>query len=168
MANNTGLDEADVEPGDLRTPSLPKRNRSLVTPPVKFRILKIHAAETRPGKRPPRWEAPDFPRQRPAHCPLTRGNVATSPTAGNSCGETRVAGWGARIRTWEWRNQTCCSTQALEQRCPMDQSFTPSVGHHRDRPVSPEPELAPARHRGVGFVVSECMRRPVKQFELSR
>ena len=43
-----------------------------------------------------------------------------------------------------------------------------SVGHHRDRPVSPEPELAPARHRGVGFAVSECMRRPVKQFELSR
>src|SRR5258708_29871140 len=105
MANNTGLDEADVEPGDLRTPSLPKCNRSLVTPPVKFRILKIHAAETRRGKRPPRWEAPDFPRQRPAHCPLTRGNVATSPTAGNSCGETLVAGWGARIRTWEWRNQ---------------------------------------------------------------
>src|SRR6266446_3553148 len=105
MANNTSLDEADVEPGDLRTPSLPKCNRSLVTPPVKFRILKIHAAETRPGKRPPRWEAPDFPRQRPAHCPLTRGNVATSPTAGNSCGETLVAGWGARIRTWEWRNQ---------------------------------------------------------------
>jgi hypothetical protein len=34
-------------------------------------------------------------------------------------------GWGARIRTWEWRNQTCCSTQALEQRCPMDQSFAP-------------------------------------------
>jgi hypothetical protein len=43
-----------------------------------------------------------------------------------------------------------------------------SVGHHRDRLVSPEPELAPARHRGVGFAVSECMRRPVKQFELSR
>src|ERR1700730_2974426 len=99
MANNTGLEEADVEPGDLRTPSLPNRNRSPVTPPVKFRILKIHAAETRPGKRPPRWEAPDFPRQRPAHCPLTRGNVATSPTAGNSCGETLVAGWGERIRT---------------------------------------------------------------------
>src|SRR5260370_33091099 len=49
-------------------PSLPKRNRSLVTPPVKFRILKIHAAETRPGKRTPRWEAPDFPPQRPTHC----------------------------------------------------------------------------------------------------
>src|SRR6266849_1942347 len=105
MANNTGLDEADVEPGDLRTPSLPKRNRSLVTPPVKFRILKIHAAETRAGKRPPRWEAPDFPRQRPAHCPLTLGNVGGCPTTGNHTAETRLAGWGARIRTWEWRNQ---------------------------------------------------------------
>src|SRR6266849_1914333 len=105
MANNTGLDEADVEPGDLRTPSLPKRNRSLVTPPVKFRILKIHAAETRPGKRPPRWEAPDFPRQRPAHCPLTLGNVGGSPTPGNHTAETALAGWGTRIRTWEWRNR---------------------------------------------------------------
>src|SRR5712671_2034064 len=86
-------------------PSLPKRNRSLVTPPVKFQILKIHAAETRPGKRPPRWEAPDFPRQRPAHCPLTLGNVGGSPTPGNHTAETALAGWGARIRTWEWRNQ---------------------------------------------------------------
>src|SRR6266849_320280 len=103
MANNTGLDEADVEPGDLRTPSLPKRNRSLVTPPVKFRILKIHAAETRPGKRPPRWEAPDFPRQRPAHCPLTLGNVGGSPTPGNHTAETRLAGWGGRIRTSAFR-----------------------------------------------------------------
>src|SRR5258705_11403548 len=105
MANNTGLDEADVEPGDLRTPSLPKCKRSLVTPTVKFRILKIHAAETRRGKRPPRWEAPDFPRQRPAHCPLTLGNVGGSPTPGNHTAETALAGWGARIRTWEWRNQ---------------------------------------------------------------
>src|SRR6266851_4200572 len=105
MANNTGLDEADVEPGDLRTRLLPKRNRSLVTPPVKFRILKIHAAETRRGKRPPRWEAPDFPRQRPAHCPLTLGIVGGSPTPGNHTAETALAGWGARIRTWEWRNQ---------------------------------------------------------------
>src|SRR5712672_1510557 len=105
MANNTGLDEADVEPGDLRTRLLPKRNRSLVTPPVKFRILKIHAAETRRGKRPPRWEAPDFPRQRPAHCTLTLGIVGGSPTPGNHTAETALAGWGARIRTWEWRNQ---------------------------------------------------------------
>jgi hypothetical protein len=80
-------------------PSLPKRNRSLVTPPVKFRILKIHAPETRPGKRPPRWEAPDFPRQRPAHCPLTLGNVGGSPTPGTHTAETGLAGWAYRIRT---------------------------------------------------------------------
>src|SRR5260370_34417956 len=73
----------------------------LVTPPVKFRILKIHAAETRPGKRPPRWEALDFPRQRPAHCPLTLGNVGGSPTPGNHTAETGLAGWGARNRSWE-------------------------------------------------------------------
>src|SRR6266478_5437628 len=105
MANNTGLDEADVEPGDLRTRLCQNATGSLVTPPVKFWILKIHAAETRRGKRPPRWEAPDFPRQRPAHCPLTLGNVGGSPTPGNHTAETGLAGWGARIRTWEWRNQ---------------------------------------------------------------
>src|SRR6266478_8534494 len=50
-------------------------------------------------------EAPDFPRQRPAHCPLTLGNVGGSPTPGNHTADTGLAGWGARIRTWEWRNQ---------------------------------------------------------------
>src|SRR5258706_2968069 len=64
-----------------------------------------HAAETRPGKRPPRWEAPHFPRQRPAHCPLTRGNVGGPHTAGNDGAETALVGWGARIRTSVWRNQ---------------------------------------------------------------
>src|SRR6266436_1816920 len=105
MANNTGLDEADIEPGDFRTRLCQNATGLWFTPPVKFRILKIHAAETRPGKRPPRWEAPDFPRQRPAHCPLTLGNVGGSPTPGNHTAETALAGWGARIRTWEWRNQ---------------------------------------------------------------
>src|SRR5260221_3074989 len=56
-------------------------------------------------KTPPQWEAPDFPRQRPTHCPLTLGNVGSSPTPGNHTAETALAGWGARIRTWEWRNQ---------------------------------------------------------------
>src|SRR5712671_2523410 len=68
-------------------------------------LIVVLAAETRPGKRPPRWEAPDFPRQRPAHCPLTLGNVGGSPTPGNHTAESALAGWGARIRTWEWRNQ---------------------------------------------------------------
>src|SRR5229473_7889148 len=45
-----------------------------------------------------------------AHCPLTLGNVGGSPTPGNHTAETGLAGWGARIRTWEWRNQNppCC------------------------------------------------------------
>src|SRR6266478_3465998 len=37
--------------------------------------------------------------------PLTLGNVGGSPTPGNHTAETGLAGWGARIRTWEWRNQ---------------------------------------------------------------
>src|SRR5258706_506804 len=86
------LDEADVGARRPSNPSLPKRNPSLATPPVKFRILKIHAAETRREKRPPRWEAPDFPRQRPAHCPLTLGNVGGSPTPGNHTPENALAG----------------------------------------------------------------------------
>src|SRR5258705_8630208 len=94
-------------PGRPSNPSLPKRNRSLVTPPVKFRILKIHATETRREKRPPRWEAPDFPRQRPAHCPLTFGNVGGSPTPGNHTAETALAGWGARIRTSAFLKSIC-------------------------------------------------------------
>jgi hypothetical protein len=53
-------------------------------------------------KTPPRWEAPDFPRQRPTHCSLTLRNVGGSPTPGNHTAETALAGWGARIRTWEW------------------------------------------------------------------
>src|SRR6266446_3271447 len=43
-------------------------------------------------KTPSRWEAPDFPRQRPAHCPLTLGNVGGSPTPGNHTAETGLAG----------------------------------------------------------------------------
>src|SRR6266446_7226241 len=108
MANNTGLDEADIEPGDFRTRLCQNATGLWFTPPAKFRILKIHAAETRPGKRPPRWEAPDFPRQRPAHCPLTLGNVGGSPTPGTHDAETALAGWGARIRTLEcWKNPRC-------------------------------------------------------------
>src|SRR5260221_5174393 len=46
-----------------------------------------------------------FSSPKTAHCPLTLGNVGGSPTPGNHTAETGLAGWGARIRTWEWRNQ---------------------------------------------------------------
>jgi hypothetical protein len=35
--------------------------------------------------------------------PLTYGNVVSLQNAGAHWRETAVAGWGARIRTWEWR-----------------------------------------------------------------
>jgi hypothetical protein len=43
--------------------------------------------------------------QRLARTSLSRGNVGGFPTPGNHTAETGLAGWGARIRTWEWRNQ---------------------------------------------------------------
>ncbi len=41
--------------------------------------------------------------QRPGHTGLTRRNVGGSPTPGTHDAETALAGWGARIRTSEWR-----------------------------------------------------------------
>src|SRR5271156_4642737 len=72
----------------------------------KFRILKIRRAETRPGNPGLRYEVHDIPRQRPGSWPPTSGQVDTSPIAGNPCAESTMAGWGARIRTWKWRNQS--------------------------------------------------------------
>src|SRR5713101_2663991 len=41
-------------------------------------------------------------------CIRDRGNVGGSPTPGNHTAETAMAGWGARIRTWEcWKNPRC-------------------------------------------------------------
>jgi hypothetical protein len=39
------------------------------------------------------------------HTSLTRRNVGGSPTPGTHDVETALVGWGAWIRTWEWRNQ---------------------------------------------------------------
>ena len=36
---------------------------------------------------------------------LTRGKVDISTSPGNRVTQTGMAGWGARIRTWEWWNQ---------------------------------------------------------------
>ena len=86
-----------------------KRNRSLGAPARKFRILKIHRAETRPGNLDLRGEVSDIPRQRPDSWPLTSGNVGTSASTRNSYAETIVAGWAERIRTALCRIQTCLS-----------------------------------------------------------
>jgi hypothetical protein len=94
-----------VDGGAVSNRSLRKRNRSLDGSRSRFRILKNHGAETRSEFRRLRCERPEFLRQRPGSWQLTPGKVGTSASTRSSRGETTVAGWGARIRTWEWRNQ---------------------------------------------------------------
>jgi hypothetical protein len=77
------------------------------------RILKISRAETRPGNLGLRRETPDIPRQRPDFWRLTSGNVGTSLSTRNPYGETTVAGWAYRIRTWKCRNQNPAGSHGL-------------------------------------------------------
>jgi hypothetical protein len=71
-----------------------------------FRILKIHRAEIRRGIRGLRSESLEIPRRRPDPRSLTCGNVGASVSTRDPHGETSLAGWVARIRTWKWRNQS--------------------------------------------------------------
>jgi hypothetical protein len=83
-----------------------KRNRSLHGSRSKFRILKIHRAETGRGIRGLRPESLKISRRRPDSCPLTSGNVGGFVSTRNPRGETLVAGWVARIRTATCRIRT--------------------------------------------------------------
>jgi hypothetical protein len=51
------------------------------------------------------WSIGANPRQRLAIVSLARGNVAQIFERRTRPRETGLAGWGARIRTQEWRNQ---------------------------------------------------------------
>ena len=75
-------------------------------PSFKFRILKNHRAETRREIRGFPCESSKILGERPGPFPLTLGKVDTSASTRNSRVETTVAGWGARIRTWKWRNHS--------------------------------------------------------------
>ena len=72
---------------------------------IKTQIVKIRKQRLARKIRPTSPEIRKNARQRLRIVLLTRGNVAqifgsrTCPT------ETGLAGWGARTRTWEWRNQ---------------------------------------------------------------
>jgi hypothetical protein len=96
-----------------------------------------------PGKRPARWEAPDFPRQRPAPCPLTLGNVGGSPTPGNHTAETGLAGWGERIRTSE-----------LQKLRPSNSMHTPA----------PSPASRLGRDRRKRLLLARVVIAAVRQF----
>jgi hypothetical protein len=62
------------------------RSREPQTPPVRSQIATACVSGTRLQS-------------------LTLGNRVRSHTRGNRTAETAPGGWGARIRTWEWRNQ---------------------------------------------------------------
>jgi hypothetical protein len=94
-----GGSSREFEPVSAETQPVSER------PARKFRILKNPRAETRLGFRGLWRESPKIRRQRPEARPLTSGNVASSQSSVTLPEETAVAGWGARIRTWEWRNQ---------------------------------------------------------------
>src|SRR6266478_839798 len=73
-------------------------------------------AETDARKPPTRDQKPQNCRpETRAHQP-NRRNVGGSPTPGTHDAETALAGWGARIRTWEWRNQNPLHLSRLTRR----------------------------------------------------
>jgi hypothetical protein len=78
--------------------SLPKRNRSLPSSPSKFRILKIHRAETRRGIPGLRRESLESPRRRPDPRSLTCGNVGASVSSRNRQGETALGNGEINLR----------------------------------------------------------------------
>src|SRR4051812_36923939 len=49
---------------------------------------------------------------------LTCGNVPPILASRTSPTETRLAGWGARTRTWEWRNQNPGDSPYFSDRIP--------------------------------------------------
>jgi hypothetical protein len=68
---------------------------------------KLENGERRlaPQSHQSRAESPEFARQRLGRASLTRGNVGSSRTAGKRIGETALAGWARRIRTYKCRFQ---------------------------------------------------------------
>jgi hypothetical protein len=81
-------------------------------------------------------------------CIRDRGNVGGSPTPGNHTAETALAGWGARIRTWEWRNQNPYSSPDLSGRISKNRGFAPN--HIKRLAVASKSRSCPAISPGCG------------------
>src|ERR1700724_1635152 len=75
-----------------------------VSAPPKWK-LENRAQRPAPETRPSRTKRPKVVGQRLGRASLTLGNVADSHTPRNNTPETRLPGWGGRIRTSAWRNQ---------------------------------------------------------------
>ena len=83
------------------------RSLSAIEPVSATAKRKLENGEQRPVLEiyPARAEIPKIAGQRLGSASVTRGNVAGSHTPGNITPETRLPGWGGRIRTSAWRNQ---------------------------------------------------------------
>src|SRR5262249_28182601 len=88
-------------------PLASNRSLAIVEPVSGCRKRKLEKCDQRPlpkmRRLGARWRP--SPYQRHGRLSLTRGNVASSRACGKNAAETALSGWGARIRTWEWRNQ---------------------------------------------------------------
>ena len=89
------------------SPTSANRSLSTIEPVCGTPKWKLENGAQRPAPeiRPARIEKPKIAGQRLGRASLTRGNVADSHTPGNKTSETRLPGWGGRIRTSAWRNQ---------------------------------------------------------------
>src|SRR5258708_3022727 len=72
---------------------------------VGTRRLENREQRLSPEFRSEKLKIREIRRQRLSNNPSTRGNVAQFLTSQTTPREAGLAGWGARIRTWEWRNQ---------------------------------------------------------------
>src|SRR3984893_4576176 len=83
------------------------RSLSAIEPVSATAKRKLENGEQRPVPEiyPARAEIPKITCQGMGSASATHGNVAGSHTPGNITPETRLPGWGGRIRTSAWRNQ---------------------------------------------------------------
>jgi glyoxylase-like metal-dependent hydrolase (beta-lactamase superfamily II) len=70
--------------------------------PDEVRLFTGH--DYRPGGREPQWESTVVAQRQNNIASLTRRNVSSSPTPRNHTAETKLAGWGGRIRTAKRQN----------------------------------------------------------------
>jgi hypothetical protein len=92
--------DADIDPAEIEG----ERVHDLVLIEQRMKARLPSAAMTRRDLRNAALARSDHG-QRLGQTSLTLGNIGGSHTSGNNSAKIALAGWAARIRTWEWRNQ---------------------------------------------------------------
>jgi hypothetical protein len=100
------------------------RSLSAIEPVSATAKRKLENGEQRPAPEtyPARAEVPKITGERLGSASVTRGNVAGSHTPGNITPETRLPGWGGRIRTSAWRNQNPLPYRYTKHPTPLEAS----------------------------------------------